>query len=57
MSSESNFQNIADQLRRFALKLTDIVPLDSPIPFKSRQGKLLDVPDEIIQAIEAIALT
>jgi ABC-type hemin transport system ATPase subunit len=38
----------------FAFKLTDVVQLDSLIPFKSRHGKLLDVPDEIMQALEAI---
>jgi hypothetical protein len=40
----------------FAFRLTAVVQLDNLIPFKSYQGKLLDVPDEIIQAFEAIAL-
>jgi hypothetical protein len=38
----------------FAFRLTDVVQLDNLIPFKSHQGKLLDVQDEIIQALEAI---
>jgi hypothetical protein len=41
----------------FAFRLTTVVQLDNLIPFKSCQGKLLGVRDEIIQALEAIALT
>ncbi|MEP0923481.1 ASCH domain-containing protein [Leptolyngbya sp. ST-U4] len=36
------------EVGRFALRLDDVRPLPSPIPFKSRQGKLLDASGEII---------
>jgi hypothetical protein len=38
----------------FAFRLTDVVQLDNLIPFKSCQGKLITVRDEIMQALEAI---
>ncbi|MBD1849902.1 ASCH domain-containing protein [Leptolyngbya sp. FACHB-711] len=39
------------EVGRFALRLDDVRPLPNPIPFKSRQGKLLDAPREIIEQV------
>lgn len=36
---------------RFAFRLDNVRPLPKPIPFKSRQGKLLDAPTEIIALV------
>lgn len=38
---------------RYALQLDDVRPLTQPIPFTSRQGKLLPVPEEIAQAVRS----
>lgn len=39
------------QVGRYALRLENVRHLPSPIPFKSRQGKLLDAPEEIIAQV------
>ena len=37
---------------RYGLITTDVFKLPEPIPFRSRQGKLLDVPEDVVASIQ-----